>query len=517
MQASAIAFLTALSLLGQESVPTNRYDNLGTGANLHERVLHTSNVRAGKFGKLFHYTVKGSVFAQPLYLPGVEIPGRGVHNTVYIATMEDCVYAFDADRPGDPLWQRDLTNRAAGITPVPVADVTGDNNLNIVGHVGILSTPVIDARAGAIYLVARMKDQKGYTQRLYALDAHTGKDRAPAALIRARVDSLANDAVEGSLSFNAKTNNQRPALTLTNGQVLIAWASHEDILPYHGWIMAYDARTLQQTAVLCVTPGGSAGGIWQSGRGAVVDGDGNIYYETGNGSWNGETDFGESLLKLRIRDGKFVIADFFTPGGYAELNRRDADFGSTGPMLIPGTDLIVCGDKHGYLTVLNTKKLGKLGAHPQQSFAVNGGMVLNGPAWWAGPGGPFLYLWGEADVLKAFAFRAGAFETQPAARGKIASHGSPGGALTVSADGAKAGTGIVWAMLSVNKDADHGVVPGVLRAFHAETLQELWNSEANPERDRLGTLVKFVPPTAVGGKVYAATYDNAVNVYGLLP
>ncbi|HEY1950516.1 MAG TPA: hypothetical protein VGG97_26120 [Bryobacteraceae bacterium] len=505
--------------MSQESVLTNRYNNQGTGANLHERTLNVANVNSAGFGKLFSYAVSGSVYAQPLYLPAVEVSGQGVHNVVYIATMEDRVYAFDADRPGDALWQRDLTDRAAGITPVPIVDITGNDNLNIVGNVGILSTPVIDPASGIIYLVARTKEKRGYSQCLYALDVHTGKDRLPPAVIRARIESLANDAVDGYIYFNPKTNNQRPALTLTQGQILIAWASHEDIQPYHGWIMAYDAKTLKQTAVLCVTPTGFEGGIWQSGRGAAVDSEGNIYYETGNGTWNGTTDFGESLLKLRINNGKFLIEDYFTPSDYAVLNKRDADFGSTGPMLIPGTDLILCGDKHGVLTLLNTKDLGKLSPdsrQPPQSFPVNGGRVLNGPAWWEGPTGAFLYLWGEADFLKAFHFNGSAFDTQPAFKSKAGSHGSPGGALTISADGKKAGTGIVWAMLTLDKSADHGNAPGILRAFNAETLDELWDSEENSARDRPGTLVKFVPPTVIGGKVYAPSYDNSVNVYGLL-
>jgi outer membrane protein assembly factor BamB len=514
------AFLAAVSLPGQQSVLTNRYDNLGTGANLQERVLNVSNVNPTRFGKLFHYSVSGSVFAQPLYLPRVNIAGRGVHNVIYIATMDDRVYAFDADGPGDPLWQCDLTNAARGITPMPVADVTGNNNLNIVGNVGILSTPVIDSATGTLYLVARTKEREGYFQKLYALDVHTGKDRMPPALIRARIASMANDAVDGYLYFNSKTNNQRPALTLANGQIFIAWASHEDILPYHGWIMAYDAKTLRQTAALCITPAGSEGGVWQSGRGAVVDREGNVYYETGNGSWNGTTDFGETLLRLRVRGGKLEISDYFTPANYSALNDRDADFGSTGPMLIPGTNLIVCGDKDGVITLLDTRKLGKLSGNsnqPLQALPLNGGLVMNGPAWWAGPHGPSLYIWNQADVLKVFHFNGSVFDAQPAAKGKVASHGSPGGALTISADGAEAGTGIVWAMLTVDKSADHGSVPGVLRAFNAETLEELWNSDENPGRDRLGTLVKFVPPVVVDGKVFAVTYDNAVNVYGLLP
>jgi hypothetical protein len=505
--------LIAPFLAAQVSVVINRYDTLGTGANPRETILDSANVRPGVFGKLFSYAVQGAVFAQPLYLPGVGIPGKGVHNVIYIATMDDRIYAFDADRAGEPLWQRELG------TPVPVSDVTGNNDLNIVGNVGILSTPVIDPATQTIYLVSRSKEKPGYVQRIHALDVSSGQDRVPAAIIHARIESQANDALEGYLSFNAKTNNQRAALILTNGQVVIAWASHEDILPYHGWIMAYDAKTLHQTAVFCVTPAGMAGGIWQSGRAPAVDSAGNIYLETGNGDWNGTTDFGETLLKLRLHASQFVVADYYTPADYPELNRRDADFGSTGPFLIPAflpgsPGLIVCGDKHGVLTLLNSQDLGKLHAGPSQliqQVPVNGGRVLNGPAWWNNT----LYLWGEADVLKAFHFNGATVDVTPVAKGATASHGSPGGALTVSADGTKPGSAIVWALLGIDKSADHGNAPGVLRAYHAETLEALWNSEQNAERDRLGTLVKFVPPTVVNGKVYAATYDGQVQVYGV--
>jgi len=107
-------------------------------------------------------------------------------------------------------------------------------------------------------------------------------------------------------------------------------------------------------------------------------------------------------------------------------------------------------------------------------------------------------------------------ETAPFAKGKIPNRGSPGGTLTVSSNGKQPGTGIVWATHTRNKSADAGNAPGVLRAFNAETLQEIWNSEQRPKRDRLGTLMKFVPPLVVGGKVYVPNYDGAVNVYGLL-
>jgi outer membrane protein assembly factor BamB len=519
---SALLFFALItsSSAAQLSVATSRYDNSGTGADLAENVLNIHNVNPAKFGRLFSYQVDGSVFAQPLYLPSVEVPGHGIHNVVYVATMNDHVYAFDADSPGDPLWARDFTNTAAGITPVPIVDITHENDLNIVGNVGILGTPVIDESSHLMYLVARTKENGAYIQRLHALDVRDGRDCIPPVVIQAAIRSSAPDSVDGTLRFNPMTNNQRPALTLTHNMILIAWASHEDIRPYHGWIMAYDAKHLKQLAVFCATPGGMEGGIWQAGRGAAVDRDGNIYYEIGNGSWNGTTDFGESLVKLRVHRGQFDIVDYYTPANYSTLNERDADFGSTGPMLIPGTNTVVCGDKHGVLTLLNAGDLGKLSPNRRQllqSLAINGGRVLSGPVWRESPTGPNLYIWGEADVLKAFRFNGTTLDTAVYAKGKAGSHGSPGGALTLSADGGKAGTAIVWAMLTINRAADHGNAAGILYAFDAENLAELWNSEQNPSRDRLGTLVKFVPPTVAAGKVYAVTYDNRVMVYGVLP
>ena len=511
--------LAATGLHGQSGVLVNRYDASATGANPHEATLTVANVKPATFGKLWSYYVDGAVFAQPLYVPGVPIPARGARNVLYLATMNDRVYAFDADRPGPPLWMRNLTDELAGITPVPVTDVTNNPDLNVVGNVGILGTPVIDPVAGALYLVARTRENGRYFQRLHKLSLAEGKDMLPPAAIDATVKSSAKDAVNGTLRFDPKGGNQRPALALVNGQVIIAWASHEDIRPYHGWLMAYDAAGLRQTAVLCMSPDGADGGLWQSGRGPAVDAAGAIYFEIGNGTWNGTSDLGTSLLKLSVHDGAFSVDDYFTPHDYEALNARDADLGSTGPLLIPGTNLLVAGSKKGILYLFDTRKLGHL--TPDDSGALqtienNGGRMLAGPAYWDGPAGRTLYLWCEADFLKAYRFEGERLLPTPVAKGGVGSRGSPGGALTVSADGKKAGTGIVWATLTVSRSADHGNAAGVLRAFDADSLLELWHSEMQPKRDRLGTLVKFVPPTVIAGRVYVPNYDNAVNVYGLL-
>ncbi|MGI8962320.1 MAG: hypothetical protein ACR2IV_21695 [Bryobacteraceae bacterium] len=512
----AYAF-AALSLTAQLNVTMNRYDRFPTGANTHETALDSTNVNAASFGKLYSYYVDGAVYAQPLYLPAVRIPGQGTHNVLYVASMNDKVYAFDADRSGPPLWMREFTDEMAGVTPVPIVDITNSNDLNIVGNVGIESTPVIDTFAGAIYLVARTKENGKYLQRLHKVDIKDGKDKAAPVTIEASVNSSARDAVDGLLHFDSRAGNQRSALALVEGTIVIAWASHEDIQPYHGWIMTYDALTLRQTGALCTTPNTADGGIWQSGRGPAVNSDGRVYFEVGNGGWDSRTNFGTSVIKLNVRNSA-VVEDYFTPRDYSDLNDQDADLGSTGPLLIPGTNILICGSKKGIIYLLDSNNLGHMTRNKdavKQAVEVNGGRIMAGHVYWEGPAGPMLFLWCETDVPKAFQFNGHLLQLAPYAKGIAVSRGSPGGALTISSNGTQPATGVLWATVSDGRSADHGNAPGVLHAFNAEDLREIWNSEQNMDRDRLGTLVKFVPPLVAVGKVYAPTYDNAVTVYGL--
>ena len=130
--------------------------------------------------------------------------------------------------------------------------------------------------------------------------------------------------------------------------------------------------------------------------------------------------------------------------------------------------------------------------------------------------GTAVYNWSEEDNLIAYQLSGGRL-TGPYAQGQVISPGHPGGSLTVSANGSTAGTGIVWASMPTNHDAKHILTGGILRAYHAETLAQLWTSEQNATRDRAGTLIKFVPPVVAKGKVYMANHDNGVGVYGLLP
>ncbi len=497
---------------------TQHNDQFRTGANTSETQLTPANVNSTQFGKLFSYAVDGNVFAQPLYVSGLAISG-GTHNVLYVATMEDSVYAFDADS-NVAYWHKQFTGGT--VTPVPITDITNNNNLNIHGHVGILSTPVIDRASGTIYVVARTKDTSNstYIHTLHALDLATGNEKfgGPVSI--------------SASGFNTKTQNQRPGLALSNGNVYICWGSHEDITPYHGWMMAYNATTLAQVAVFDTTPGGSQSAIWMAGQAPAIDNSGNLYVTTGNGDWNGTTKWGETCLKM---SPTLSVVDWATPANYASLNGSDSDFGSGGCMLLPtaagypGSSYVVTGGKEGKIFVLDKnagmghQTSGDTGLHQvwQAVQTASCSHHIHGtPIYWNSANqGQVLYVWGENDVGKAFKFNGSTFTTTPftttSAKSPTTGCGMPGSMLSLSANGNT--NGIVWANCVYTGDAVHDIVPGILRAYDANNLgTELWNSRQNQSRDDIGNFAKYCPPTVVNGKVYMPSFSGTVCVYGLL-
>lgn len=517
------ALLLPIALHAQINVLTNRYDAQRTGANLAETTLTAANVNATQFGQLYAYPVDGAVYAQPLYMAGVMINGTP-RNVLYVATMNDKVYAFDADSASPtPLWVKDFTNPPA-VTPVPVTDIAPANR-NMVGNVGIQGTPVIDPATRTLFLVARTKEGGAYAQRLHALDVATGAERAGSpAVIAGSVEGTSPDSTVGSagriITFEPKVHVQRAGLALTNGVVLVAWAAHEDLTPSHGWIMGFDASTLTRVAIMAVSRDAYLGGIWQGGRAPTIDAAGNAYFATGNGKWDGTRNFGNSLLKFGVSRTGLTLLDYFTPGNEAWLTTTDDDLSGSGFTLLPGTSLLAGGGKEGVLYLLDANNLGhKVSNDTQivQKLPVNGGHVMGGVVSWMSPtAGLLVYNWSEDDSLKAYSLSGGRLATIPYAQGNVVSPGHPGGSLTLSANGSRTSTGVVWASMPTSQDGIHGLVSGILRAFNAETLNEIWNSEQNAARDRVGTLVKFVPPVVANGKVYLATHDGVVAVYGLL-
>ncbi len=358
-----VVFAFVVAALGQVSVTTQHNDVGRTGANLAETTLNTANVNVTSFGKLFTRAVDDQVYGQPLYVANVAIPGLGTKNVVFVATVKDTVYAFDADDPTAtaPLWQVSFINPGAGIVPVDRTDVgqACGTYADFSGSIGVIGTPVIDPSSGTMYLVARTKESGAFVQRLHALDIATGAERPGSpVLIQATVPGTGDghDA-QNMVSFNARTENQRPALLLVNGVVYVSWASHCDQGPYHGWLIGYDAATLQRVMVYNTSPNGGLAGIWQSGQGPAADAAGNIFAMTGNGSFDGDggTSRGNSFVKVSPTG---QLLDWFTPYNWSFLNSIDADLGSAGAMLVPNTNLVIGGGKQGVLYVVDRSTMG---------------------------------------------------------------------------------------------------------------------------------------------------------------
>jgi uncharacterized protein (TIGR03437 family) len=499
-----VLLLLARALPAQVNVLTANYGNDRTNANLSEKTLSASNVNLASFGKVFALPVDGFMYAQPLYVRQLDIPDRGTRNVVFAATMHNSVYAFDADSPQAPLWEVNLG---------PSVPSTDYHFTDILPEVGILSTPVIDLEAGAIYAVANTFTEGRHSYVLHALDLATGAERfGGPVVIAGSVPGTGLGSVGGVLGFDPFQHLQRPALLLLNGVVYAAFGSHADQQPYHGWIFGYDAKDLtRQVAAFSVTPDGSAGSIWQSGRGMAADDAGYIYAVTANGDYDGLTNWGESVLKL---DAALSVLDWFTPDNWQDLNDRDDDLGSCGPILIPGTDLLVTGSKRGAVYLLDRRNLGRLVPGntqiPQTFQAVSFGIFSN-LVLWNRPDGPILYTRGIDDFVKAFRLVNGLFSPLPQASvyGEV-----PYDGLALSADGSRSGTGILWMIM---EDYHAHPAPGALYAFDAEDIRrELWNSAMNPARDRLGQYAKFATPTIANGRVYVPTFSKELAVYGLL-
>jgi hypothetical protein len=510
------------------SVLTQHNDNTRVGWNDHETALTTSNVNQQHFGRVLTLVVDDQVYAQPLVVGHVQVKG-GDHNVVYIATVDNTLYAFDGDN-GTLYWVRNIT--APGMRPPRNTDMTGACNGNYTdfsGNIGIVGTPVIDSARHTLYVVARSTDGNAFVQHLHAVSIIDGSDAPGSAVqITATSPGSGDGSVNNVITFNGQTQNQRQGLTLVNGVVYVTFSSHCDWGPYHGWVLGYDAGTLQQRVVYNVTPNGYAGGMWESGAGMAADDAGNLYVVAGNGTVGDSTDptsltnRGESALKLTPSGSTLQVASYFTPNDYQFLNDNDVDYGSVGSLLIPNSSSFLTGGKDGNLYLLNKDAMG--GYQPssnqvQQVVQLTSSEMHCQPAYYRGSTTEFLYVWPENNPLRAIPFDRGTNQLDPLAAVTFTAGGPTGhsGAmLSGSSDGSKAGTAILWASYAFSGDAEHDVSLGILRAFDAaDVTRELWNSRQNLSRDGAGMYAKFAAPTIANGRVYLPTFSNQVVVYGL--
>ncbi|HEY6456929.1 MAG TPA: hypothetical protein VIY90_16775 [Steroidobacteraceae bacterium] len=511
--------MTGSGTVSGTDVLTYHNDTMRTGQNLTETVLTPANVNSSTFGLLRMLSADDPVDATPLIASQVSIGGNP-HNVVYVATEHASVYAYDADS-GALLAQVSLL--ASGESPSDTRNCD-----QVQPEIGITATPVIDRGVGpngTLYVVAMSVDGSGnYYQRLHALDLATLADRVPAVLIQASSAGSGPNASNGVQTFSAKYYKERGALLAVQGQIYTVWASHCDNPQYNGWIMAYSESTLAQTAVLNYTPNGTQGAIWDV-AGLAADGAGTMYAMAGNGTFDsaldgsgfpGQSDYGNTVLKLTSSGGAIAVSDYFAASNTVAESADDVDLGSGSPMLLPDlTDasgmtrhLLIGAGKDGNVLLLDRDNLGKFNPNTNQAYQILPG-ALPGRLFAA-----FAYFGGNVYVadddgtLKAFTVTQAQLSSAPTSQSSTM-FPHPGCSPAVSANGQN--NAILWAVVSGPG------APAELHAYNPANLQqEYYNSTQAPNsRDAFGDGEKFITPVIANGKVFVGT-PNGVAVFGVL-
>jgi hypothetical protein len=563
-------------LLLSVSILQYHNDASGTGQNLSESILNQSNVNSTSFGKLFSTSVDGQVYAEPLYDSGVDITTgayQGIHNVVFVATENDSLYAMDATT-GTVLWQDSFLG--TNVVAVPSANV---DSSDITPEIGITSTPVIDPANNVLYLTAKTMETRSdgthYVYRLHAINISNGSEALGGPAVIA--DTLSNTYpdpsegvndtfisgpsvngngdgnVNGVITFDARIQMQRPAVTLVNETIngtttpviFLGFASHGDQGPYHGWLLAYDALNLSLVGVFNTAPNSQSGvssdnppyidqsGIWQSGGQITSDASGNVYVMTGNGAFDttlntagfpANGNYGDSFVKIamdptttptnqNVNGWGLKVVDYFTPYNQATLNTSDGDVGDTAPMLLPASvgssthqDLLIGGTKAGTVYLLDANNMGKFNAtanNDVQEISLSN-KIYGNLSYYDG----MIYVgYTNGDEL-AYSISGAHINTTPVSTPDTYSYPNP--TTTISADGSNTATSVAW-------EIEYSTSTGQLRAYDANNIsKEIYTSaQASGSRDSPGATVKFTVPTVANGMVYVGASAALVG-YGLM-
>ncbi len=518
--ASAFVYVTDLP-----GVVTWRNDASRSGINSKELALAPGAVIPANFGKLFACPLDGQAHAQPLYVASLAISGA-MHNVIFVATENDTVFAFDADTsPCDQLW------KASNLVPAGSEPVQSQSlgTSDITPFIGITGTPAVDLASSTLYVVAATQTTNAlnpvYSDILFALDLTTGNTKRSIGI-----------PTSGGLptGFEARIENQRAALLLDNGILYVAFGSYrgtgsdQGLGEYpHGWLIVFDAATLQLLAAFNTTPNSAYGGIWQSGGGPSADLSHNVFVVTGDGPLGASQSapvYGNSFLRMNPGSA-LSVADYFSPCTESTLGPND--FGASAPLLLPdgagsasAPHLALSASKDGSMYVLNRDSLGGYNSNcasvvPQpQIVPVGDGPILSTPLYWNSS----VYIAAGNGKLKFFPMSGGTIATSPSAAQSAETFGAMGATAVLSWNGSTGGTSnaILW-LIDFSGALASPKSAAILRAFDpANSLLEIYNSEMNSSRDRAGPAVKFTVPTVANGKVYVGTQAE-LDVYGLLP
>jgi hypothetical protein len=505
------------------AVLTYHNDNARTGQNTNETTLTPATVNTKSFGLLFGHSVDGYVYAQPLVLTNVAIAGTSLHNMVYVVTEHDSVYAFDADSNAGPLWQTNFLNPAAGVTTVSPEDLGYYDLVPNAPEFGITSTPVIDPSSGTIYVEAETQEivdgAATYVHRLHALDVGTGLEKfGGPVVIQPTVAGSGDNSVAGEVAFDPVNQLSQSALLLANGTVFVAFSSPNYEPPFHGWLLGYNAQTLQQTEVFNTAPNGSEDGIWMGGSGPAVDAAGNIYFVTGSGTFNTNyssttnDSLGGSFVKLETTNG-LAMADYFRPHNETTLEADYQSLGSAGVMLLPNSagsatypHLMVTAGESGNIYLVNRDNLGKFNSAGDnlvvQEMTSQVGPCYGAPAFFNN----LLFMQGQFQPMSSFAISNAVMSWAGQSPASFLNGASP----VVSANGTN--NAVVWTLQTDNY-ATGG--PAILCAHTAyDVEQELYDSTQAALRDTAVPAVQFAVPTVANGKVYVGG-QYGLSVFGV--
>jgi hypothetical protein len=264
--------------------------------------------------------------AQPLILPNVKT-ALGIRDVMVLPSMADIVRGVDA-HDGSSIWQVTLG--------MPITGSVAIDAHTINQHWGCLSTGVIDADTQRLYQVCWVSpDNSGNPQTaryfMFVLNVADGSQAVPPVLIAGK---------SGAQDFNSAMRKQRSALVETNvnGVKTVFGCSgtiYETGAGASGYCFAFDVASNTVSAMLAMTAGEGAG-VWMAGQGAAADAQGNLYVLTGNGDFDGASQWGESFLKLTYTppsggsSGSLKVADHWTP--WTDLTR-------TGQQAVPAVKM----------------------------------------------------------------------------------------------------------------------------------------------------------------------------------